>query len=351
MLGIGPKAAFLASCCMFLGGSVLQASAADPETVAKIANYGKADRAAYLEEGAQAEGKLLVYTVGAQIDPLLAAFHKKYPFIVVQAYKADTADIDRRVIEEYSAGSYNVDAYELNDYGLVPLLAAGYLSNFWSPELVNYPSEAIEAGRHWVVMRADLVSLGFNTDAISPEQAPHSNADLLDPKWKNRLGLYGEPAAINNWVGTILATGGTDLLSKLAAQNPRVYNLGGRGVANLIVSGEAPIVINARRSHIFASQRDGAHVAWRAIGPVYASVSAAAIAEHASHPFAASLFVDFMLSATAQKIYRDDLGYSSLRNDLRTADDDSKKLFLGSLPDFEAKYAEWGRLARQYLQH
>ena len=327
------------------------ARAADPEAVGKITNYNAPDRTTYLETGARNEGTLLVYTVGAQIDPLLTAFHQKYPFITVQAYKADTSAIDRHVIEEYNAGIYNVDAYELNDYALLPLLEPGYLSTFWSPEFVNYPAEAIEAGRHWVIMRADLVSLGFNTDAISPDQAPHSNADLLDPKWKNRIGLYGQPAAINLWVGMILASGGKDLLSKLAAQNPRVYNLGGRGVANLIVSGEAPIVINARRSHMIASERDGAHVAWRAIGPVYASVSAAAIASHANHPYAAALFVDFMLSAAAQKIYRDDLGYTSMREDLRTADDTNKKLFLDSVPDFEQKYAEWGRLAAQVLHH
>jgi iron(III) transport system substrate-binding protein len=331
--------------------SAPQTLAAAPEAIGEIANYAGADRAAYLEAGARTEGKLLVYTVGAQIDPLLAAFHKRYPFVSVQAYKGDTVDLDRRVIEEYNAGVFNVDAYELNDYGLVPLLEAGYLAAFSSPEFVNYPSEAIEPGRHWVVMREDLVSLGFNTDAIPPDQAPHTNADLLDPKWKNKLGLYGEPTAINFWVGTILASGGTDLLRKLAAQNPTDYNLGGRGVANLIVSGEAPIVINARRSHIFASQRDGAKVAWRAIGPVYAAVSAAAIAGRPNHPFAATLFVDFMLSADAQKIYHDDLGYSSMRKDMQTVDEPTAKLYLGSHPDFEREYDEWGRLATQLLHH
>jgi iron(III) transport system substrate-binding protein len=332
-------------------GSMPAARGADPGVVGKIANYNGPDRAAYLESGARNEGKLLVYTVGAQIDPLLAAFHDKYPFVVVQAYKADTAEIDRRVVEEYNAGTYNVDTYELNDFGLVPLLGLNYLASFWSPELANYPAEAVEAGRHWVIMREDLVSLGFNTNVISPDQAPHSNDDLLDPKWKNRLGLYGEPGAINTWVGTIIASGGIDLLRKLVAQNPTVYNMGGRGVANLIVSGEAPIVINARHSHIFASQRDGAKVAWRAIGPVYASVSGAAIASHADHPFAAALFLDFMLSATAQKMYRDDLGYSSLRKDMQSSDEPSTKLFLGSLLDFEQQYSEWGRLAAQILHH
>jgi iron(III) transport system substrate-binding protein len=331
--------------------SLSGARAADPALVSRIANYNAADRSAYLEAGARSEGKLLVYTVGAQIDPLLAAFRKKYPFMSVQAYKGDASEVDRRVLEEYGAGTYNVDAYELNDYALAPLLAQNYLSNFWSPELANYPADAVEAGRHWVIMRTDLISLGFNTDSVSPDEAPHSNADLLDPKWKNRLGMYGQPAAINMWVGTILASGGIEFLRKIATQNPRIYNLGGRGVANLIVSGEAPVVINARRSHMVASQHDGAHVAWRAIGPVYASASAAAIASQAVHPYAAALFVDFMLSATAQKIYRDDLGYASMRKDLGTPDDTEKKLFLDSSPNFEEKYTEWGRIAQQLLHH
>lgn len=347
--------------CISLTGIVLilgtvfaatpHAFAADTEAVGKIANYSGADRTAYLEAGARTEGKLLIYTVGAQIDPLLAAFHQKYHFIAVQAYKAGTAEVDRHVIEEYSAGVFNVDAYELNDYGLVPLLAQNYLAAFTSPEFADYPLGAIEAGKHWVVMREDLVSLGFNTDAISPDQAPHSNGDLLDPKWKNKLGLYGDPDAVNTWVGTILASGGIDLLHKLAAQNPTIYNMGGRGVANLIVSGEAPIVINARRSHMFASQRDGAKVAWRAIGPVYATVSATAIASRANHPFAATLFVDFMLSAEAQKIYRDDLGYSSMREDMQRADEPTQKLYLSGHADFEREYDDWGRLAAQLLHH
>lgn len=344
--------AIIVSGAMVLSAALVSAprtNAAEIEPISKIANYDAADRAAYLEAGARTEGKLLVYTVGAQIDPLLEAFHRKYPFITVQAYKGGTAEVDRHVIEEYRAGVFNVDAYELNDYGLAPLLESGYLATFSSPEFVNYPSEAIEPGKHWVVMREDLISLGFNTAAISPDQAPHSNADLLDPTWKNRLGLYGDPDAVNMWVGTILASGGIDLLRKLAAQNPTIYNMGGRGVANLIVSGEAPIVVNARRSHMFASQRDGAKVAWRAIGPVFATVSAAAIASRPNHPFAATLFVDFMLSAEAQKIYRDDLGYSSMRKDMQRADEPAQKLYLSSIPDFEREYDAWGRLAAQLL--
>ena len=332
-----------------LSTNLRPAQAADPARVEQIVNLAGPDRSGALEKGAATEGALLIYTVGAQIDPLIATFRKKYPFLNVQVYKADTSAITRRVREEYGAGVFNVDAFELNDYGLNALLSDDLLSPFTSPELINYPFEAIERGRHWVMMRQDLISLGFNTHIVSESDAPRSNADLLDPKWRRKLGMYGDPAAIAHWVGAILSSDGEDFLRKVAAQQPTVYNIGGRAVANLIVSGEAPIVINARSSHMFASQREGASVAWRAIGPVYASVSAAAIARQANHPHAAGLFVDFMLSGEAQRIYRDELGYVSMRKDMAADGPPIEKLYLDSRPDFESAYEKWTTLGQQLL--
>jgi ABC-type Fe3+ transport system substrate-binding protein len=339
---------FLPLCLL---ASVNGARAATPADVEKIATYQGSDRASFLEQGARHEGQLTIYTVGAQIDPLLAAFHKKYPFVAVQTYKADTPDITRRVLDEYGAGVTTVDAFELNDYGLAPLRDAGALATFWSPELKNYPPDAIEPNRHWVVMREDVISLGFNTKVIDPSRAPKTNADLLSPAWRGRLGLYGGEAALATWVGTLLLSEGEDFLRKVVAQKPTVYNMGGRAVANLIVSGEAPLVINARRSHIFASARDGAPVAWRAIGPSFTSVSAVAIAARAPHPYAATLFTDFMLSEQAQKIYRYDLGYTSRRNGLAMPDDPKDKLYLGSRPYFQRDFENWAQLATQLLSN
>src|SRR5262249_20963233 len=50
------------------------AYAADPQTVAKIANDTAGDRQGMLEAGARKEGEFQLYTVGSQIDPLLKAF-------------------------------------------------------------------------------------------------------------------------------------------------------------------------------------------------------------------------------------------------------------------------------------
>ena len=119
---------------------------AAPKTVSEIANYAGADRQQILEDGARREGALMLYATGTQIQPLLDRFMQKYPFIKVAMPRASSIDVTRKVIEEYGAGLYQVDAYELSSYGLVVPRAEGLLQPFSSPELADYDQSTIEPG-------------------------------------------------------------------------------------------------------------------------------------------------------------------------------------------------------------
>ena len=104
----------LAGLC--LAGATLLAGetqAAAPQTVAEIANYAGADRQAVLEAGARKEGQVVFYSVGGQIKPVLDRFREKYPYVRLQALEGQTIDLTRRIIEEYKAKHYAVDAMEL----------------------------------------------------------------------------------------------------------------------------------------------------------------------------------------------------------------------------------------------
>jgi iron(III) transport system substrate-binding protein len=326
------------------------ARAADPATVAKIATYQGNDRQAFLEAGARREGALLVYTVGAQIDPVIKAFNAKYPYLAVKTFKNDIPTLLTKTFEEYKAGVYNADVFEIEDYGLRILLDAKMLAPFFSPEMAHYAADAIEPGKRWALMREDYASLGFNTDAYSAEQVPQTHMDLLDPKWKGKLGVSATESTLANWVGAMLVGEGEDFVRRLGRQNLTLYNLGGRAVSNLVVSGEVPLVVNSRYSHMYASRRDGAKVSWRALGPSYAAVSGVAVPVRSQNPHAAMLFADFLLSAAAQKIYTEELGYASLRSDMASATAPAKKLYLGLRPNYTAEYESWSRLADQVFR-
>jgi iron(III) transport system substrate-binding protein len=324
--------------------------AADPQTVSKIGNYAAADRQSVLEAGARKEGELLVYAVGSQIDPVIKAFGSKYPFLSVKVFKGDIPLLLKKVTEEYRAGVYNVDAYELDDYGVEILRETRMITPFSTPESTNYGPDAIEPQKHWVFMREDYASLGFNLNAYSPEQVPQTHADLLDPKWRGKLGVSATESTLTVWVGTLAVSEGEDFVRKLAAQKMTLYNMGGPAVANLVVSGEAPLVVNNRASHMYARRKDGAKVAWRAIGPSYTAVSGMALPTRAKNPHAAMLFIDYMLTADAQRIYTEELGYTSLRKDMPNSAAPVQKVYLAQRPNYRRDYEQWGRLADQVFR-
>lgn len=326
------------------------AAGAAERTAQDIALYKGSDRQAMLEAGARKEGEVLVYTVGSQIDPVLAAFRVKYPFLTVRTLKDDIPRLVQRVVQEYGAGIYDVDAFELNDYGLELLLGQKLLAPFWSPESNNFDPEALGPDNRWLLMRQDFAGLGFNTKAIAPEAAPQVYADLLDPKWKGKMALAARPSSLTLWVGALDKSEGEAFVRKLGTQDVRLYNIGGAAVDGLVTSGEAPLVLDSRRSHIYAHQRAGAPVQWRALGPSYAALSGVALPTQPPHPCSAMLLIDFLLSQQAQHIYTEALGYVSMRKDMSSPDAPAKKLYLGLDPDFAANYRKWSALAHSAFE-
>ena len=101
-----------------LAGSTI-AALAQPRTVAAIANYTGADRQKVLEDGARKEGALLIYTTGTQIQPLIDRFKQKYPYLRTELARAPSTDVASKVLEEYTAGVYLADAFELAAHGLM----------------------------------------------------------------------------------------------------------------------------------------------------------------------------------------------------------------------------------------
>ena len=139
-------------------------------SVEAIVNDTEPGRQQRLEEGARREGTLLLYTTGTQIKPLLDRFLQKYPYLKVELARSSSADTARKVIEEYRAGYEKVDAFELASHGLVVPRDENILQPFQSPELAAYDQEAIEAGRHWVVVREVLYRDRLQYDASARRQ-------------------------------------------------------------------------------------------------------------------------------------------------------------------------------------
>ncbi len=331
-----------------LGVGALPAHAA-PTTVSEIANYAGADRQQLLEAGARREGALMLYATGTQIQPLLDRFMQKYPFIKVAMPRASSIDVTRKVIEEYGAGLYQVDAYELSSYGLVVPREQGLLQRFTSPELADYEQTTIEPGHNWVSVRESYLGIGYNTQKISAQDAPKSYQDLLAPQWRSRMAISGSLSTSGNWVGAMVISLGIDYVKKLGQQDIRVYELTGRALANLTISGEVPLSPTIYNSHVEASRAQGAPIAWNVPGPVPVTDTSTALAVKAPHPHAAMLLIDFLLSKQGQAIYRE-LGYVPSRNGMAPKDFPVlQKLYLTNRPNYVQELEQWAALSQQTI--
>jgi iron(III) transport system substrate-binding protein len=94
----------------FYGTNALTASA--PMSVSQLALYQGADRETLLIQGAKKEGQIVFYNSHTWFKAVAQEFEKKYPFIKVAEWRADGADVMKRVIEESQAGRFLADVVE-----------------------------------------------------------------------------------------------------------------------------------------------------------------------------------------------------------------------------------------------
>jgi len=330
-----------------LAGWPVSVAAQSLNAVDAIANYSGGDRQAMLETGARRERGLLLYTTGTQIEPLIEAFERKYPFLKVTVQRGTQADIARRALEEYRVGYRKLDMFELSSEGLILIRDANILQPFRSPEAAAFDSAAIEPARHWVVVRESYTGIGFNSKAIPPARAPKNYRDLLAPEWRGRMAMSGSVSTASNFVGALLLTVGADFVRRLGEQNIRVYSVTARALADLMISGEVTLSPTIYNSHVEASVARGAPLRWVAPGPVPVTDTAVALARAAPSPHAAMLLIDYLMSQEGQHLYRR-LGYGSARFDANAQSGNTpvQKLYLGNRPNYLREVAQWSKLYR-----
>jgi iron(III) transport system substrate-binding protein len=324
------------------------AQAAAPQSVDEIANYTGADRQALLEAGAKKEAALQVYSTGTQNQPLLDAFVAKYPYIKMNFFRSDGSSIARRWIEEYKAGKFIADVFDGGSTALPIMNDEKVITPFKSPEMAAFRPEGIQQspkGPLWANSYESYLSLGYNTKLISEAEVPKTYDDLLNPKWMGKMAIAGSNT-LGNWVGAAVLDKGEDYVKKLGAQKVKIFNASGRAVANLVVSGEVPMSPASFDSHMANSADEGASVAWRALGGVYSTTGAVALALKPPHPHASMLYIDFMISKVGQEMYKK-IGYGSARNDIEAKQKPQKIYYLAQRPNYAEEYEKWNLLGRQ----
>ena len=269
-----------------------------------LLRYGGPDRARRLIAAAQKEGSFALYTSFAEKDlpPLTVLFEKKYG-VKVKVWRAGSEKVLQRTLAEAAARRYEVDAIHSSALEMETLHREKILQAATSPRATDLIAGALRPHGEWVATYLSVWVQAYNTQLVRKEDLPNTFQDLLDPKWKGRLGIE---ANVPEWYSTVaLSMGeekGIQFFRDLVARNGISVRTGHSLLNNMVVAGEVPLALTVYNFMAEAARRKGATIDWFALEPAVARMSGIGIAHGAPHPNAALLFYDFMLSTEAQEL-------------------------------------------------
>jgi iron(III) transport system substrate-binding protein len=193
-------------------------TASAPTSIAQLALYEGADRERILIEGAKKEGQLTFYNSHTWFRTYVKDFEKKYPFLKVSEWRSDSKNLLTRAMTEFTSSRSLVDVIETTAEAMGIMKREGMFQEYFTPEARHYSDDVKSKGTNGVYYLGDREtynSLGFNTTLISPNEAPKTLKDLLDPKWKGKMSIAGTSTGVR-WVGSMLDTLGREFLNKMA---------------------------------------------------------------------------------------------------------------------------------------
>ena len=279
-------------------------SAPTGETAADVALYERADRMARLIEGAKREGQLTIYTSAQTSDlgPVVEAFERTYG-IDVSMWRAGSEAVLNRTVQESRAGRFTVDVIETNGPELESLHREQILQLVKSPHHADLIAPAIRPHGEWVGTRLNVFVQAYNTNLVKKEELPKTWEDLLDPKWKGKLGIEQEDS---DWLagvfGEIGEEQGRRIFKEIVAANGISTRKGHTLLTQLVVSGEVPLALTVYNYKAEQLKSEGAPIDWFTIGNAIARPNGVGVARRAPNPHAAVLFYDFELSEEGQRI-------------------------------------------------
>lgn len=267
-----------------------------------------------LIKAAKQEGALNVITLPrnwANYGQIMDTFSKKYGIKITDDNPNGSSQDEINAMKQLKGQSRAPDVFDLgNSFALSAAqqhLLADYKVQTWG----NIPANAKASNGAWYASYGGYVAIGYDPSKV--KTAPTSFKDLLNPQYKNMVGINGNPtqagAAFAAVYAAALANGGSfnniDPGINYFAKLKRIGNfVPVTAAAATVQSGQTPIVI--WWDFLEASQIKPEVPDWKIVIPSdgqYASYYDQAINADAPHPAAARLWEEFLYSTEGQNLW------------------------------------------------
>jgi iron(III) transport system substrate-binding protein len=264
-----------------------------------------------LIEAARKEGKVSFYTaielnIAERVGKL---FEAKYPGIAVRIERSGAERIFQRIAQEQASHISSVDVANSTD----PAHYLDWKKNDWLAAYVpddvanHFPADQIDPDGMHATSCAWLECIGYNTNLVKKEDAPKSYADLLDPKWRDKIvkGHPGYSGAIMTATFVLVRDLGWPYFEKLAAQKVMQVQ-SAADPPKKIMLGERAVMADGNDYSLVLLKEQG-----QPVEAVFATegspliIVPSGIFRSAPNPNAARLFQSFFFSAEAQQMLVD----------------------------------------------
>jgi ABC-type Fe3+ transport system substrate-binding protein len=303
-------AMLLAGATISAGGAFVSAGGAWAQSPDGILLYSGPDREQRLIEGAKREGQVVIYAALIQnqaMRPLAEGFGRKYPFIRLTTWRADSEDIVQKAAAEVRANNVVADLVEGTGAG-EEAVEANIAQPYYSPAVAGIPETYRNPTGLWAPTRLSYYGIAYNTKLVPPDRVPKSYADLLDPRLQGKMAWRigsstGTPLFLTNlrlaW-GEEKARAYFDKL-----RDQKIVNFGAgsaRTLVDRVIAGEYAIALNIFAHHPLISKGKGAPVNSQLMDPVATTAATMSVVKGLHHPHAAMLLADYILSKEGQGI-------------------------------------------------
>ena len=294
------KTITLLACALAAGHAAAQGTLFD---------YSGADRSQRIVAAAKKEGSLTIYTTFAEKDQpaLIKPFEAKYG-VKVTIWRAGTDKVLQRTLAEAAAKKYEVDLIHFGAPEMEALSREKVLQAVNSPVHKDLRPGSLPSHREWAATLLSVWVQVYNTNLVKKGDLPKTYGDLLDPKWKGKLGIEAKDEDWFASVVDIMGGGekGLEFFRDLVARNGLSARTGHTLLNNMVIAGEVPLALTVYNYMPEQAKKKGAPIDWFTLEPAVARSNAIGIARHAPHPDAALLFYEYMLGEGQQYLVKMD---------------------------------------------
>jgi iron(III) transport system substrate-binding protein len=176
---------------------------------------------------------------------------------------------------------------------------------------VGVAKDRIEYDNGTISVANQFALPAYNKKVLPAKDVPKKWEDLLDPKWKGKLGVIN---STHHWGRLAAGPWGEektiDFIKKLSAQQPILTRAG--EMAQRLILGEVLVSATLQDSQLHEAAESGAPIVFAdQVQPVISPEYHVGVLKSAPHPNVGHLFVAFMASAEVQTIWEKYTGHTS----------------------------------------